>query len=795
MTPLQQIGRYSLIRRLAQGGMGEVYLADIQGAAGFSRQVVLKRILPHLRQETEFIQKFIDEAQIMVQLHHGNIVRVEELTDEGGELCIVMEYLPGCDLRAITKRLQAARKHMPTALAVWLLTEICAGLDYAHRKLNDQGKPLHIVHRDISPSNVLLGFAGEVKLTDFGVASARGCLHASMSGTLQGKVLYMSPEQGQGERLDGRSDLFSAGLILYELLTNMRPFQAESELEQLRRVRECDIPPIEAYAPGIDSELVEIVHKSLEANPDDRYQTAAEFSRALLEYLVHSNQSPSAADLGAYLRELFPEGATAEQAPMSLDEALQLGLSSSSSQEPGTWSRPKSGAFSTGYAPQSNDFTVTNAADEKSGTPSVKLHSFNSNVSPSHPSAQRLFLLSQPSSVSQNSNSAQRLENSQEVPLTPEQLAEIVRAQSGRKQFVIKGNKEGELTLQPARTWRYWLIFIVPLFLAASMLSIFYHEHSARQPKEGEIEVHVFPEGLKNIQITAQGKPLGKKTPAEQWSEICAQALGYEPQCQDILLKNGEHRTVEFTLIPKPVLEVELVPAEVRADITVNGVQVALPYDNLKNGAYVSVCAVLRDERFRSNETMCRQIQVHSGQKNTLTFTFEAIPPVDAGVLSESDAAPKIDSGIKSSTKNPPKINKPEVVVVESSPAGAQIDCGTAKGVSPLTVTISQSKTCTATLAHYAPTSATVSRGDKKKTIQLAPLARLSVRAEPGSAWISIDGKRVAQGVFSGEIPPGSHDIRVRLEIGGQLLSEKSAHINLSAGGERHLFIDATPAQ
>ena len=279
-TP-RALGRYVLKRRLAAGGMGEVYLGEVQGAANFTKRVAIKRILPHLAQTPGFEAKFIDEAHVMVQLHHGNIVPVLGLGDEAGELFIVMEYLPGRDLRAVLQRLSSAGRPCSVELAIWLLCEVCDALDYAHRKTGADGQPLQIVHRDVSPSNVMLGASGEVKLLDFGIARARGSLHQSISGTLQGKFAYMSPEQAEGLAVDARSDIFSAGLVLYELLTGVRPLEAESETETLRRVRSAEILPPSTHRPEISPDLDAALMSALTLRPSDRWTTAADFGRAL----------------------------------------------------------------------------------------------------------------------------------------------------------------------------------------------------------------------------------------------------------------------------------------------------------------------------------------------------------------------------------------------------------------------------------------------------------------------------------------------------------------------------------
>ena len=309
--------------------MGEVYLAESQGAANFTKRVAIKRILPHLASNEDFVRKFIDEAHLMVQLHHGNIMPVLELADEEGELYIVMEYLPGRDLKAVIRRLRADGKRIPVDVALWLIAEICAGLDYAHRKVGPDGDPLHVVHRDVSPSNVMLGSGGEVKLVDFGIARARGGMHQSISGTLQGKFVYMSPEQAEGERVDPRSDVFSAGLVLYELLCGIRPFEGESETETLRRVRSAEIIAPSTIRPDLPEALDAILLKALDRDPDGRYETAAAFRIALTHHLARTESNVHAGDLATFLADTFPEGVeppVGSDAPMSLDDALNLQL-------------------------------------------------------------------------------------------------------------------------------------------------------------------------------------------------------------------------------------------------------------------------------------------------------------------------------------------------------------------------------------------------------------------------------------------------------------------------------------
>lgn len=324
VAPNQQIGRYTLLRRLASGGMGEVYLAESAGAANFSKQVAIKCILPHLAQNQDFVQKFIDEANLMVQLHHGSIVPVIELFQENQQFYLVMEYVPGRDLKSVLRTLKSQKIFMPESIALWVVRLLCEALGYAHQKTDNSGHSLSIIHRDVSPSNVILGASGEVKLLDFGIAKARSRVHQSISGTLQGKFVYMSPEIADGKEVDLRTDLYSLGLVLYELLTHTRPLDGDSETVILRNARECEILPPSIERHEVSTRLDQLVMKALAKDPSKRYDDAFEFVRAINEYLGEQNLHPSSNELAEFLKSRFPEGVIDDSAReiQSIDDVL-----------------------------------------------------------------------------------------------------------------------------------------------------------------------------------------------------------------------------------------------------------------------------------------------------------------------------------------------------------------------------------------------------------------------------------------------------------------------------------------
>ncbi|HSN29653.1 MAG TPA: protein kinase, partial [Kofleriaceae bacterium] len=280
-------GRYSLIERLAVGGMAELFVATSPGEHGFQKKVVIKRLLPQLVGDETYKAMFIDEAKLTARLQHPKIAQTFELGRVDDALYIAMEYVDGIDVLALLREFAARRRRVEPQLAAWIAHEVLDALDYAHNLADETGRPLGIVHRDISPSNVLLSVRGDVKLVDFGIARAKDPdrAHKSKSGTLKGKYGYMSPEQVIELPLDGRSDVFSVGVVLAELLTGRRLFAAPNELDVLLMVRDAKLGRFDKYGGDIESGLQTIVRKALKKPIDERWSSAAAFRDALAEWL------------------------------------------------------------------------------------------------------------------------------------------------------------------------------------------------------------------------------------------------------------------------------------------------------------------------------------------------------------------------------------------------------------------------------------------------------------------------------------------------------------------------------
>src|SRR5438045_6795548 len=256
-------GRYRILRKIADGGMAEIFLASQRGAEGFERPVVLKRILQALVADPQFRNMLIDEAHVAMSLNHSNIAQVLDLGHARGRYFLVLEFVDGWDLNFLLQRVAAASFPIPPQLALYISAEVCRALSYAHAKTRD-GKALGIVHRDISPHNVLISDQGEVKLTDFGIAKALGRRERTGAGIIKGKLAFMSPEQASGAVLDGRSDLFSIGTMLYLMAVGRRPFEAPTDLEGILRVRQCNFPPPESIKPDLLPQLAQVINKAMQ---------------------------------------------------------------------------------------------------------------------------------------------------------------------------------------------------------------------------------------------------------------------------------------------------------------------------------------------------------------------------------------------------------------------------------------------------------------------------------------------------------------------------------------------------
>ncbi|MCP4198093.1 MAG: protein kinase [Proteobacteria bacterium] len=347
-------GKYYLLDRISVGGMAEVFKAKALGVEGFERLIAVKRILPSIAEDEEFITMFIDEAKISVQLQHANIAQIFDLGKVGESYFIAMEYVSGRDMRTIYDKMGKKQKTVPIPMAVYLAMKVCEGLDYAHNKKDSTSRDLNLVHRDVSPQNILVSYDGEVKVIDFGIAKAAGKAGKTQAGILKGKFGYMSPEQVRGLPLDRRSDIFAVGICFWEMLTGQRLFIGESDFATLEKVRNVEITSPSNYNPSLPDELERITLKALQKDVDDRYQSAMDLHDDLQNWMYTSGSFFARKDLNAFMQQLFRKEIDREIASMGGPGGI-----SSSFPPP---SRPRTGSRSMGRTPRAQSIPPPSSA-------------------------------------------------------------------------------------------------------------------------------------------------------------------------------------------------------------------------------------------------------------------------------------------------------------------------------------------------------------------------------------------------------------------------------------------------
>ena len=299
--------RYRVIERIAAGGMAEVYRAESAGLEGFKKTVAIKRVLPHLSKKKKFIGMFLDEARLSATLSHSNCVQVFDIGVGDETYFIVMEYVDGANLKALIEHRKQVGQRLPIEVACMITLKICEGLSYAHEARDHLGQSLGVVHRDVSPPNVLITRYGEVKVVDFGLAKANSQLEDSEPGIIKGKFSYLSPEAALGESVDHRTDIFATGIILWEMLTSRRLFLGETDLQTVRQVQASHVPPARDYNPDVTRSLDQVLQHALARDPATRYQTAREFGRDLNRILFEIGKPVSSFDLAGFVSDVLHE--------------------------------------------------------------------------------------------------------------------------------------------------------------------------------------------------------------------------------------------------------------------------------------------------------------------------------------------------------------------------------------------------------------------------------------------------------------------------------------------------------
>ncbi|HEY8376086.1 MAG TPA: serine/threonine-protein kinase, partial [Nannocystis sp.] len=306
----QRIGRYEVVQRLGHGGMATVYLGRATGSAGFERVVAIKVIHPHLAAEPEFVGMFLDEARIAAQIHSPHVAGILDLGEDEGFYYMVLEYIDGETLSALLRQLRTEGERLPLALALQIVADACEGLIAVHGLRDPDGRPYGLVHRDMSPQNLIVNFDGWTKIVDFGLVKATRLRNSTHTGHLRGKLAYMAPEQARGKPLSAATDLFALGVILWEMLTGRRLFAGESDAETLENVMRCEIPPLSEVRPDLPPAVVALLERALVPDPSDRFQDAEEMLAAIRAILRECGDAdePRRA-LGALMRHHFDEQA------------------------------------------------------------------------------------------------------------------------------------------------------------------------------------------------------------------------------------------------------------------------------------------------------------------------------------------------------------------------------------------------------------------------------------------------------------------------------------------------------
>jgi serine/threonine-protein kinase len=296
--------KYSVVRKLEAGGMAEVFQAEVESIEGFKKQVAIKRVLPHLSQNRQFIEMFLDEARLSLKFSHANVVQTFSIGTSDNTYFIVMEFIDGVNVRKIMEYYETSGQLMEAAHAAFVINEVCKGLSYAHAMKGHDGKSLGVVHRDVSPPNVLLSKEGEVKIVDFGLAKATSQLESTDPGLIKGKFAYLAPEAAHGLEVDNRADIFAAGTVLWELLTGRRLFKGETDYDTVMNVRDASIPPVTSINPNIPPEMDGILGRALERDPSRRYQDAAEFGGELMKMLFSRQMLVTSYDIAKLVKSV-----------------------------------------------------------------------------------------------------------------------------------------------------------------------------------------------------------------------------------------------------------------------------------------------------------------------------------------------------------------------------------------------------------------------------------------------------------------------------------------------------------
>jgi serine/threonine protein kinase len=630
-------GKFCLLERVSVGGMAEVFRAKAMDAPGFDKFLAIKRILPNLAEDDEFIDMFIDEAKLAVQLTHRNICQIYELGRMNDSHYIVMEFISGRDVLAIQNRLRKERRIMAVGQAAYLCRQIAAGLDYAHKKADAQGRPMGIIHRDISPQNVLVSYTGEVKVIDFGIAKAATRDNKTQVGVLKGKFGYMSPEQVRGMPIDRRSDIFALGTLFHELLTCRRLFHGESDFATLEKVRKADVPAPSKLNPNVPPEVDRIVERSLTVDPNQRYQWCSDMIDDLDNFLSKLRPPYTERTLEEWMQRMFEEEISKErekrqifvqfQTPQDVDrynDQLQRELSAK-------LGLPE--AFD-GKDKDEMSSQSTQIWDAAKGLPGADM-ALTEEATVQDGGGQARTMIVDVADV--EGNVRQERKELPPRPVAKPQAASPVAYVPPSMAHLYQGGDAGIPLKAPAPSpWGKIGLVLVVLLLFGTLLAVggvgyvFLTRDKAAVVTLGSIVVNTEP--VQDVEVLLDGKIAATKTPhtLEQLAPgsytLEVRHNDYLPNAKKVEVTAGVQQNVSLTLKPKPVGEGELTLRlePVEAELYVDGV--------LKEGSEKERVLSLDDKRVHLIEARLEgyfvtetRLEMTDGQKVTKTLKLRPL--------------------------------------------------------------------------------------------------------------------------------------------------------------------------
>jgi serine/threonine protein kinase len=553
-----KFGKYLLLERIAVGGMAEVFVAKAFGVEGFERLLAIKKILPTMGEDAEFISMFVDEARIAVQLSHANIVQVLELGKHDESLYIAMEYISGRDVRQLLERFRKRQQPMPIPQACLIVAEVCEALDYAHRKRDASGRSLGIVHRDVSPQNVLVSFEGEVKLIDFGIAKAESRLQQkTQAGILKGKFSYMSPEQVKGLPTDGRSDIFAAGILLWELVCGEKLFTGDSDFAILEKVRKGLVTAPRSVTRTCPEGLEKVILKALATEPAQRYQAASELHDDLMRFTMMGDMVYGSRQLADWLREEFSQDWDREQA--RLLGWLEVGEEKSEVTPPDAHRRkelPRIVPSDVAITPM-DAFpgpALLNAMEASSSEPTQQFR-----ITPDEDT------LASPPTPPKGVTPVQRPPTSDSHELPTMKMDDVALVQAEKQFAARQAAMKAPLKARPPRAEaeqdRRWMLFLgAPLLLGVlAALGFALRLDGSRRPGR----VVVTPSPSVGADLFIDGQPAGQLPPfvhsiAAGTHRIEVRAEGYKPFSTEVLVPSGGRPLeIDAPLAPEGPMQVE----------------------------------------------------------------------------------------------------------------------------------------------------------------------------------------------------------------------------------------------